>query len=50
VSGEGMEELKFAVAKLVATHRPIAVDEPAAATKKRKPLYPPPASSARGRA
>ena len=50
VTGEGIDELKFAVAKLVATHRPISVDEPAPAPKKRKPLYPPPASSARGRA
>ncbi len=50
VTGEGIDELKFAIAKLVAMHRPISVSEPAPAPKKRKPLYPPPASSARGRA
>jgi GTP-binding protein len=50
VTGEGIEPLKYAIADLVATHRPIQLDEPAEAPKKRKPLYPPPASSARGRA
>ncbi len=50
VTGEGIEPLKYAIADLVQTHRPISVDEPAEAPKKRKPLYPPPASSARGRA
>jgi GTP-binding protein len=50
VTGEGIEPLKFAIADLVATHRPIHLDEPTEVPKKRKPLYPPPASSARGRA
>jgi GTP-binding protein len=50
VTGEGIEPLKYAIADRVATHRPIQLDEPAEAPKKRKPLYPPPASSARGRA
>ena len=50
VTGEGIEPLKYAIADLVQTHRPISVSEPAEAPKKRKPLYPPPASSARGRA
>ncbi len=49
VSGEGIERLKFAVAELVLKHRaaPIAVDD--APKKKRKPAYPPLASSAKGR-
>ena len=50
VSGQGIEPLKFAIAELVAVHRPIAVAEPATAPKKRKPNYPPLANSARGRA
>ena len=50
VTGQGIESLKFAIADLVAQHRPIHVDEPVETPKKRKPLYPPPASSARGRA
>lgn len=50
VAGAGIEELKYAVAALVATHRPLTLDAPALAPKKRKPAYPPPASSARGRA
>ena len=50
VTGEGIELLKYAIADLVQTHRPIPIVEPAEAPKKRKPLYPPPASSARGRA
>ena len=50
VTGHGIESLKFAIAELVAQHRPIPVDGPEEAPKKRKPLYPPPASSARGRA
>jgi GTP-binding protein len=49
VTGEGIEPLKFAIAELVAQHRPIALDQPAEPQKKHKPLYPPPASSARGR-
>ena len=50
VTGEGIEPLKYALGALVAQHRPIAIEEPLAAPKKRKPAYPPPANSARGRA
>jgi GTP-binding protein len=53
VSGEGIEPLKFAIAELVAAHRPTPVDmgEPKpAAPVKLKPAYPPPAPRARGRA
>ena len=56
VSGEGIEPLKYAIADLVAAHRPISIglDEPkpAASAKpaKLKPAYPPPAPRARGRA
>ena len=50
VAGIGVEELKYAIAGLVTTHRPLAVEAAATPPKKRKPAYPPPASSARGRA
>jgi GTP-binding protein len=56
VTGEGIEPLKYAIAKMVAAHRPtpIALEEPkpAASVKpaKLKPAYPPPAPRARGRA
>jgi GTP-binding protein len=56
VSGEGIERLKFAVADLVAAHRPRPIDldepKPTASVKpgKVKPAYPPPAPRARGRA
>ncbi|MDP9050384.1 MAG: GTPase ObgE [Acidobacteriota bacterium] len=56
VSGEGIDPLKFAIADLVAAHRPHPIDldepKPAAAFKpaKAKPAYPPPAPRARGRA
>jgi GTP-binding protein len=56
VSGEGIEPLKFAIAELVAAHRPTGIDiaepKPAASVKpaKLKPAYPPPAPRARGRA
>jgi GTP-binding protein len=50
VTGEGIEQLKYALADLVATHRPIPVEEEPVATAKPKPSYPPPPSSARGRA
>jgi len=53
VSGAGIEALKYAIAALVAAHRPAGVDlaEPKpAAPVKLKPAYPPPKSSARGRA
>jgi GTP-binding protein len=51
VSGEGIEPLKYAIAALVAAHRPtsIAAAEPKPPAKL-KPAYPPPKSSARGRA
>jgi GTP-binding protein len=58
VTGEGIEPLKYAIAELVAAHRPvpIALGEPNSPTPapgkpaKRKPAYPPPAPRARGRA
>lgn len=47
VTGEGIEALKYAIAKAVAEHRPALVeDEPSDAVKP-KPAYPPPAASAR---
>jgi GTP-binding protein len=47
VTGEGIDALKYAVAKAVAEHRPAFVsDEPSDAVKL-KPAYPPPAASAR---
>ena len=50
VTGEGIEPLKFAIAELVAIHRPIQLDALPEEPQKRKPNYPPPANSARGRA
>jgi GTP-binding protein len=57
VSGEAIEPLKFAIAELVAMHRPVAVEviEPGMPASmsgrvKVKPAYPPPAPRARGRA
>ncbi|MDP9038322.1 MAG: GTPase ObgE [Acidobacteriota bacterium] len=56
VSGEGVETLKYAIAKLVSEHRPVLDPEvlqaeaAVAAGKKIKPAYPPPAPNARGRA
>ena len=49
VTGEGIEALKFAVAEMVAEHRPVEVKLEAAAPAKLKPNYPPPPSSARRR-
>jgi len=51
VTGEGVEPLKYAIAEAVAAHRPahIEIEAPASAMAKRKPNYPPPAPSARGR-
>jgi len=49
VSGEGIEPLKFAIAELVVKHRGTAIAIEAPPPKKRKPNYPPLASSARGR-
>jgi GTP-binding protein len=50
VTGEGIEALKFAIADMVATHRPLEIETAAPAPAKIKPNYPPPPSSARGRA
>ena len=49
VSGEGVDKLKYAIAELVSTHRPLEVPAEPTPTKIR-PHYPPPPSSARGRA
>jgi GTP-binding protein len=50
VSGEGVEPLKYAIAALVAEHRPTgpATPKPPAGAKL-KPAYPPPKPNARGR-
>lgn len=50
VAGTGLEPLTYAIAKLVAEHRPIELEPESALPAKRKPNYPPPANSARGRA
>jgi GTP-binding protein len=52
VTGVGVEPLRFAIAELVAAHRPaLAAAEPRpAASVKLRPAYPPPAPRARGRA
>jgi GTP-binding protein len=50
VTGEGVEALKYAIADMVATHRPIEMTPEAPPPAKLKPNYPPPPSSARGRA
>ena len=49
VTGEGVEALKYALADMVSTHRPVqmAAEE---ATIPSRPSYPPPPSSVRGRA
>ncbi len=50
VTGEGVEALKYAIAETVAAHRPARIEIEAPPTPaKRKPNYPPPAPSARGR-
>ena len=49
VTGQGIEALKYAVAELVTTHRGIVIVPPVEPKKKRKPAYPPLASSAKGR-
>ena len=47
VTGEGIEPLKYAIAELVATHRPAPVEmTPRPHPRKLKPAYPPPPSSA----
>jgi GTP-binding protein len=50
VTGEGVEALKYAIAEMVAVHRPVKLEAPPAAPAKLKPNYPPPPGSARGRA
>ncbi len=50
VTGEGIEPLKFALAEMVKTHRPVPVELEPVETAKLKPSYPPPPNSARGRA
>ncbi len=50
VTGEGVEALKYAIAETVSAHRPARIEAEAPTTPaKRKPHYPPPAPSARGR-
>jgi len=49
VSGQGIEELKYAVAEMVQTHRPIQLEEEPEPVSVRKPAYPPAPSSARRR-
>ena len=50
VTGEGVEDLKYAIAKMVAEHRPITIEPKAPTPAKLKPNYAPPAPNARGRA
>ncbi|WP_433974911.1 GTPase ObgE [Tunturiibacter lichenicola] len=50
VTGEGIEPLKFAIAEMVAAHRPIELEPEPVVPAKMKPNYPPPPGSARGRA
>jgi GTP-binding protein len=50
VTGEGVEALRYAIAEMVAAHRTIELAPKAPAPAKLKPHYPPPPSSARGRA
>jgi GTP-binding protein len=50
VTGAGVDALKYALAEMVHIHRPLALEAPPEPAKKPKPAYPPPPSSARGRA
>jgi GTPase len=50
VTGEGIEPLKYAIAEMVAEHRPIQLEPKTPPAVKPKPAYPPPAPNARGRA
>ena len=47
VTGEGVDALKYAIAKVVAEHRPASVEIEMVFGTKHKPAYPPPAPSAR---
>lgn len=48
VTGEGLDALKYAIAKVVAEHRPVVLEETVSdSPAKIKPAYPPPAASAR---
>ena len=47
VTGEGIDALKYAIAEVVAEHRPSPVETEPAVPVKLKPAYPPPAPSAR---
>ncbi|QNI37064.1 GTPase ObgE [Edaphobacter albus] len=47
VTGEGVDALKYAIAKVVAEHRPAPIEIGITPTAKHKPAYPPPAPSAR---
>ena len=51
VTGDGVEPLKYAIAEMVAMHRPVEMEpaDPEAAQAKLKPAYPPPAPNSRGR-
>ena len=50
VTGQGVEELKFAIAELVTAHRPLHIEIAPPPPTKLKPHYPPPPGSARRRA
>jgi GTPase len=50
VTGEGIEPLKFAIAEMVAAHRPIELEPEPMIPAKIRPNYPPPPNSAKGRA
>jgi GTP-binding protein len=50
VTGEGVEALKYAIAEMVAAHRPIEIETKPPEPAKLKPNYPPPPNSAKGRA
>jgi GTP-binding protein len=50
VTGEGVEALKYAIAEMVMAHRTIELEPKSPAPAKLRPHYPPPPSSARGRA
>lgn len=49
VTGEGVDKLKYAIAEIVAEHRPAKIELPEEEPGKIKPHYPPPPPSARRR-